>query len=76
MPGVGLRHRSGTDGNQVADQQAQAVRAPQPRGAQAQLGGKRLVEHEEPGVGSLFGFPGDGHLRKVAGELVGQGHGR
>ena len=76
VPGVGLRHRGGAAGDEVADQQPQAVGAAQPGRVEAELGGQRLVEHEQPRVGSLLGLPGNGHLRKLAGEAVVEGDGR
>ena len=63
VSGVGLRHRSGAAGYQVADQQAQAIEAPQPGGVEAQLGRQRLVEHQQSRVENLLRLPGQGHLR-------------
>ena len=63
VSGVGLRHRSGAAGYEVADQQAQAIEAPQPGGVEAQLGRQRLVEHEQSRVENLLRLPGQGHLR-------------
>ena len=63
VAGVGLRHRSGTAGYQVADQQAQAIEAPQEGGVEAQLGGQRFVEHQQSRVENLLRLPGQGHLR-------------
>ena len=63
VAGVGLRHRSGPAGYQVADQQAQAIEAAQEGGVEAQLGGQRLVEHQQSRVENLLRLPGQGHLR-------------
>ena len=63
VSGVGLRHRSGTARYQVADQQAQAIEAPQPGGVEAQLGGQRLVEHQQSRVENLLRLPGECHFR-------------
>ena len=52
------------------------VGAAQPGGVEAELGGQRLVEHEQPRVGGLLGLPGDGQLRQLAGEAVAEGDGR
>jgi hypothetical protein len=76
VPGVGLCHRRGTRGDEVADQQAQALRTPQPRGVPAELRGQPLVEHEQSGVGSLLGLPGKSHLPELTGEAVAEGDGR
>jgi hypothetical protein len=76
VPGVGLRHRSGSAGHHVADQQAQAFGVPQPGGVEAEVGGQWLVEQEQMRVGSLLGLPGDRHLRELAGEAVAQADGR
>ena len=70
MSGVGLRHGRGAVGDQVAGQEAQPVGAPQPAGFEAELGGERLVEHEQTRVGGGLGLPADGQLRQLAGEAV------
>ena len=76
VPGVGLRHRGRTLGDVGADQQPQALGAAQPGGVEAQLGGQRLVEREQPRVGGLLGLPGDRQLRELAGETVPEADGR
>ncbi len=70
MPGVGLRHRTGTGRDEGADQQAQTVGAAQPVRVEAELLGQRCVEHQQPGVGGLLGLPGERHLPELAGEAV------
>ncbi len=76
VSGVGLRHRRGTAGYQTADQQAQAIGAPQPGGVEAELDGQRHVQRQQPRVRSLLGLPGNCHLPKLAGEAVVTGDGR
>ncbi len=75
MPGVGLGYRSGAAGNQGAHQELEPVRTPQPGGVEAQLGGQRLVEHQQLRVGRRLGLPADRHLRQLAGEAVLQSDG-
>ena len=48
---------------------------PQPRRVEAELGGQRLVEHEQPRVGRRLGLPGDRQLGQLVGEAVVQGDG-
>jgi hypothetical protein len=75
VSGVRLRHRRGVGRHAGAGQQAHAVGGSQQARVQAQLGGQRLVEHQEPRIRRLLGLPGDGHLRQVAREAVVQDHG-
>jgi hypothetical protein len=70
VPGVGLGDRRGAGRDGGPDQQPDALGAAQPGGVQAELGGQRIVEDEQPGVRSLLGLPGDGHLRQLAGEVM------
>jgi len=76
VPGVGLRDRPGSARQGGAHQQAKTVGAPQPLGVEAQLGRQRLVECQQPRVGSLLGPPRDGQLRQLAGEAVAEGESR
>ena len=75
VAGVGLGHRSGIAGDQVAHQEAQPVGTPQPGSVEAKLGGQRLVERQQPQVGKRLGLPADSHLRQVAEEAVLQSNG-
>ena len=76
MPGVGLGHRSGGAGNQVAHQEAQSVCTAQPGSVEPEVGGQRLIDCQQSQVGKGFGLPPDSHLRQVAQEAVLQGNGR
>ena len=76
VPGVGLRHRSGTAGDEIADQQPQAVGTPQPGRVEAELSGQRLVEHKQPRVDNLRGPPRKSHLRNLAGKAAFKSDGR
>ena len=68
MPGVGLCHRRRAVGDEVAQQEPQAVGAPQPRHVEAQFAGERLVEGEQSRIGSVGGLPRNRQFRQVAGE--------
>ncbi len=63
VSGIGLGHRSGAPGHEVADQQAQTIQARQPGGFEGQLGRQRLVEREQSRVEDLLRLPRQGHLR-------------
>ena len=70
MSGIGLRYRDGAIRNEIAGQEAHTVGTVQPRGVEAQVGGQRLVQHEQPWVGNRFGLPADGHLRQFTREAA------
>ncbi len=73
VPGVGLRHRCGAARQKVADQHAEALRAQEEGGLEAEVDRQRLVEQEQPGVRHVLGPPRNSHLRKLAGEAVAEG---
>jgi hypothetical protein len=76
VPGVGLRHRRRTAGDGVADEQPHALGAAQRDRVEAELGGKPVVEHQQPRVRRLVGLPRDRQLRQLTGEAVAEGDGR
>jgi hypothetical protein len=70
VTGVGLRHRGGAVGDEVADQQAQALGGLQRVAVQTELGGQRFVEDQQLWVWRLRGLPGHSHLRELPRETV------
>ena len=76
VAGVRLGDGSGAGGDEVADQQSGAVGAAQGVGVEAEIGGERVVQRQEPGVGGGLGLPGQRQLPELPREAVVQGHGR
>ena len=70
VSGVGLRHRRGPVGHEIAQKESQAVRASQPRRIEAQFGGKRLVECKQLRLGGVGGLPRNGQFRQFACEAA------
>jgi hypothetical protein len=46
----------------------QTLWAPQGSGIKAELGGQRLIEHEQPRLGHFRRLPRDGHFGELPGE--------
>ena len=70
VSGVGLCHRRGPVGDEIAQQESQAVGASQPRHVEAQFAGERLVECEQPRLGGVGGLPRNGQFRQFACEAA------
>jgi hypothetical protein len=73
VPGIGLRYRGGSIGDQVTGQQLQSLGTAQGGGVETKLSGQRLVEHEESRVRGFLCLPWQGHFREFPGEATVQG---
>src|SRR4051794_30219404 len=75
MTGIGLSHRGRVDGQQIADEQPDALVSSQPPGFQTQFGGEGLVENQQLRICNLGGPPRQRQLREFARETVAEADG-